>query len=105
MTLAEQIDAVRPQFKRMLAGLTEAKRLMPEDPLPGETLSIGCGDFNDDKDFLGVCDAIQGMGAGAQADACGRSMAAHTDVLTAECEVFSSTTTCADKEYCYWTAD
>ena len=32
------------------------------------------------------------------------SMAAHTEGLTAECEGFSSTTTCADKEYCYWTA-
>ena len=112
MTLAEQIDAVRPQFKRMLAGLTEAKRLMPEDPTPDAAtddpndfvdLQIGCGNFNDDRDFLGVCDAIEAMGDGAKTEACGLSMADHTDVLTAECEA-SSTLTCDDKEYCYWTA-
>ena len=66
-------------------------------------MEIGCGDCTDDKDFLGVCDAIQGMGDNEKEEKCALSMAAHTEGLTAECEGFTPGQ-CEDTAYCYWTA-
>ena len=86
------VDRAREALIRGLAGLSDVKRMFPTDDTEVNT----CSDFQDDRDFAGVC-------AQATTTDCDADMTTYVDTMDTACGQISSETDCVADTRCRYT--